>query len=92
MCFLAFDGHCYMYRAVKQVLERQAACVLCRDEARRPCRPSESGGALTPRTCSLSWRRPACSPAASSALVARPRVPPAAPPAPDDTGTWTRYL
>ena len=22
MCFLAFDGHCYMYRAVKRVLER----------------------------------------------------------------------
>ena len=26
-CFLAFDGHCYMYRAVKRVLERQAARV-----------------------------------------------------------------
>ena len=25
VCFLAFDGHCYMYRAVKRVLERQAA-------------------------------------------------------------------
>ena len=28
VCFLAFDGHCYMYRAVKRVLERQAARVL----------------------------------------------------------------
>ena len=25
VCFLAFDGHCYMYRAVKRVLERQAS-------------------------------------------------------------------
>ena len=24
VCFLAFDGHCYMYKAVKRVLERQA--------------------------------------------------------------------
>ena len=30
VCFLAFDGHCYMYRAVKRVLERQAARVLYR--------------------------------------------------------------
>ena len=22
VCFLAFNGHCYMYRAVKRVLER----------------------------------------------------------------------
>ena len=50
VCFLAFDGHCYMYRAVKRVLERQAARVLYWGEA--SCRPSESGGALTPRTCS----------------------------------------
>ena len=28
VCFLAFDGHCYMYRAVKRVLERQAARAL----------------------------------------------------------------
>ena len=35
MCFLAFDGHCYMYRAVKRVLERQAARVLYRGEARQ---------------------------------------------------------
>ena len=25
VCFLIFDGHCYMYRDVKRVLERQAA-------------------------------------------------------------------
>ena len=36
VCFLAFDGHCYMYRAVKRVLERQAARVLCRGEATDP--------------------------------------------------------
>ena len=35
VCFLAFDGHCYMYRAVKRVLERQAARVLYRGEARQ---------------------------------------------------------
>ena len=34
VCFLAFDGHCYMYRAVKRVLER-AARVLYRGEARQ---------------------------------------------------------
>ena len=28
MRFLAFDGHCYMYRAVKRALERQAARAL----------------------------------------------------------------
>ena len=28
VCFLAFDGHCYMYRAVKRVLERQAVRAL----------------------------------------------------------------
>ena len=32
VCFLAFDRHCYMYRAVKRVLERQAAY---RGEARQ---------------------------------------------------------
>ena len=48
VCFLAFDGHCYMYRAVKRVLERQAAGA----RRGRPCRPSKSGGASTPRTCS----------------------------------------
>ena len=35
VCFLAFDGHCYMYRVVKRVLERQAARVLYRGEARQ---------------------------------------------------------
>ena len=35
VCFLAFDGHCYMYRAVKRVLERQAARVLYQGEARQ---------------------------------------------------------
>ena len=39
MCFLAFDGHCYMYRAVKRVLERQAARVLYRGEARQTLPP-----------------------------------------------------
>ena len=38
MCFLAFDGHCYMYRAVKRVLER-AARVLYRGEARQTLPP-----------------------------------------------------
>ena len=28
LVFLAFDGHCYMYRAVKRVLERQTARAL----------------------------------------------------------------
>ena len=37
VCFLAFDGHCYMYRAVKRVLERQAARVLY--EARQTLPP-----------------------------------------------------
>ena len=56
VCFLAFDGHCYMYRAVKRVLERQAARVPTGARRGRPCRPSKSGGALTPRTCSgLFW-------------------------------------
>ena len=50
VCFLAFDGHCYMYRAVKRVLERQAARVLYRGEARQTLPPI--GSALTPRTCS----------------------------------------
>ena len=52
VCFLAFDGHCYMYRAVKRVLERQAARVLYRGKARQTLPPSKSGGASTPRTCS----------------------------------------
>ena len=38
VCFLAFDGHCYMYRAVKRVLER-AARVLYRGEARQTLPP-----------------------------------------------------
>ena len=38
VCFLAFDGHCYMYRAVKRVLERQAR-VLYRGEARQTLPP-----------------------------------------------------
>ena len=38
VCFLAFDGHCYMYRAVKRVLER-AARVLYRSEARQTLPP-----------------------------------------------------
>ena len=38
VCFLAF-GHYYMYRAVKRVLERQAARVLYRDEARQTLPP-----------------------------------------------------
>ena len=33
VCFLAFDGHCYMYRAVKRALERQAARVLYQGKA-----------------------------------------------------------
>ena len=37
--FLAVDGHCYMYRAVKRVLERQAARVLYRGEARQTLPP-----------------------------------------------------
>ena len=37
--FLAFDGHCYMYRAVKRVLERQAARVLYWGEARQTLPP-----------------------------------------------------
>ena len=37
--FLAFDGHCYMYRAVKRVLERQAARVLYRGKARQTLPP-----------------------------------------------------
>ena len=39
VCFLAFDGHCYMCRAVKRVLERQAARVLYRGEARQTLPP-----------------------------------------------------
>ena len=39
VCFLAFDGHCYMYRAVKRVLERQAARVLYRGKARQTLPP-----------------------------------------------------
>ena len=39
VCFLAFDGRCYMYRAVKRVLERQAARVLYRGEARQTLPP-----------------------------------------------------
>ena len=38
VCFLAFDGRCYMYRAVKRVLER-AARVLYRGEARQTLPP-----------------------------------------------------
>ena len=38
VCFLAFDGHCYMYRAVKRVLKR-AARVLYRGEARQTLPP-----------------------------------------------------
>ena len=31
MCFLCFNGHCYMYRCVKRVLERDAWRIsLCR--------------------------------------------------------------
>ena len=36
---LAFDGHCYMYKAVKRVLERQATRVLYRGEARQTLPP-----------------------------------------------------
>ena len=43
MCFLAFDGHCHMYRAGRG-LERQAARVLHWGKA-RPCRPSKRGRA-----------------------------------------------
>ena len=50
VCFLAFDGHCYMYRAVKRVLEQQAARVLYRGEARQTLPPIKSGGASTPRS------------------------------------------
>ena len=39
VCFLAFDGHCYMYRAVKRVLERQAARVLYINEATQTLPP-----------------------------------------------------
>ena len=48
VCFLAFDGHCYMYRAVKRVLERQAARVLYRGEARQTLPPIQE------------WRRFVC--------------------------------
>ena len=46
VCFLAFDGHCYMYRAVKRVLERQAARVLYRGEARQTLPPIQQPGAV----------------------------------------------
>ena len=49
--FLAFDGHCYMCRAVKRVLERQAARVLW-GEARQTLAARPRVGASTPRTCS----------------------------------------
>ena len=55
VCFLAFDGHCYMYRAVKRVLERQAARVLYRGEARQTLPPIQertcSRGCSGARTC-----------------------------------------
>ena len=38
---VAFDGRCYMYRAVKRVLERQAARVLYRGEARQTLPPMQ---------------------------------------------------
>ena len=53
VCFLAFDGHCYMYRAVKRVLERQAARVLNRGKARQTLPPIQE------------WRRFNCSRACS---------------------------
>ena len=52
VCFLAFDGRCYMCRAVKQVLERQAAGVLYRGEARQTLPPIGEGA----RTCARRRR------------------------------------
>ena len=73
VCFLAFDGHCYMYRAVKRVLRRA-----CSTGARRgrPCRPSKSGGASTPRTCSrgCSGARTSARQGGSSAVGESPKV------------------
>ena len=40
VCFLAFDGRCYMCRAVKRVLERPAR-VLYRGEARQTLPPTQ---------------------------------------------------
>ena len=48
VCFLAFDGHCYMYRAVKRVLERQAARVLYRGEARQTLPPIQDAADVQP--------------------------------------------
>ena len=60
MRFLAFDGHCYMYRAVKRVLERQAARVLYRGEARQTLPPIQE------------WRRFDRGRAAGAVLVRGP--------------------
>ena len=61
MCFLAFDGHCYMYRAVKRV---QAARVLYRGEARQTlppigeCSRACSGARTCARQGGSSWPWP----------------------------------
>ena len=39
VCFLCFNGHCYMYRCVKRVLERDAWRTLYRGEARQELPP-----------------------------------------------------
>ena len=39
MRFLCFDGHCYMYRCVKRVLERDAWRTLHRSKARQKLPP-----------------------------------------------------
>ena len=49
VCFLAFDGHCYMYRAVKRVLERQAARVLYRAHPRVEALRRRGRGAAAPQ-------------------------------------------
>ena len=39
VCFLCFNGHCYMYRCVKRVLERDAWRTLYHGEARQELPP-----------------------------------------------------
>ena len=72
VCFLAFDGHCYMYRAVKRVLERQATRVARRG---RPCRPSRRRG----RAAGAVLVRGPAGGAAAAVRGAQPGVPGPAP-------------
>ena len=55
MRFLAFDGHCYMYRAVKRVLERQAARVLYRNKARQTLPPIQEWRRIDAADVGLFW-------------------------------------